>query len=68
MFLTYVIFGQLDTLKKSFTFRQKHFSGIIQRRFYGKIFWCIQGMSQALVTKETKMAIPKLFALNATQK
>ena len=25
-------------------------------------------MSQALVTKETKMAIPKLFALNATQK
>ena len=25
-------------------------------------------MSQALVTKETRMAIPKLFALNATQK
>ena len=25
-------------------------------------------MSQALVTKETRMAIPKLFALKATQK
>ena len=30
--MTYVIFGELETLKKSFTFRQKHFSGIIQRR------------------------------------
>ena len=30
--MTYVIFGELETLKKSFNFRQKHFSGIIQLR------------------------------------
>ena len=31
--MTYVIFGELETLKKTFIFRQKHFLGIIQRRF-----------------------------------
>ena len=30
--MTYVIFSKLETLKKSFTFRQKHFSRIIQHR------------------------------------